>query len=338
MTKIIATVGPAIASKEEISKMIKRGVNDFWVNYGLKKDSSKYINMLYTMKMGIHPLLKIYLELPASRCRHIKEVGEINEDCVYKIYDETVVNKKEKNYLIMSNLSPIMNDLEVGEKIFYEDGLCICSIKEIDTVRKEYIIVSCDKAYSDSEGKITEGSAVSFDGVDKKYEILRNKDREFIKYLKQNEIIPDFFALSFCKNRVDVENTKNEIEEILQQNIKVLTKIQNKSSVEYANEIIDCSEGVVIERGDLIYALKDYQLPETQNCILKKAKQCGKLSIVSSGFMSEYSKTSIINRAEQSDVYRLKEEKGDFLLLTRETGKAPHALATVDAIQKIWRR
>lgn len=336
MTNIIATVGPAIARESELNKLIKKNVMDYWVNYGLKKNSHQYVQLICKLRDEKKIPLRFYFELPSNRCRHIRQHGKIKEDQTYKLYDEHVKDMHEENYLVMGGLANIMSNLEVGEKIIYEDGLCIVSIKELDTFEKGYISVTCDKACGNFNGGITEGSAVSFDGADKEFELIREKDIYFLEQLYQENLIPDFFAISFCKNGNDVQEVRCKIEEILHRKIKVLTKIQSKCAVECIDEIIEFSDGVVVERGDLIYALQeDSYLPQIQRMILEKAKRKKKIAIVSSGFMSEYSKTSIMNRAEQSDVYRVCEEGGDFLLLTRETGKAPHAIATVDAIQKI---
>ena len=338
MTEIIATVGPAIANKNQLNKLIDKNVLDYWVNYGLKKNSLQYIRLICELKNEKQVPLKLYLELPSNRCRHVKQKGEIKEDYTYRLYDEDADNIQGDNYLVMSGLMNILDCLEIGEKIIYEDGLCIVSVKGLDTAKKKYISVICDKACDNSSGKITEGSAVSFDGTDKNFTIIREKDINFLKKLYHENLIPDFFSVSFCKNRNDVEQARHIIEKIFERKIRLLAKIQSNCAVEYVDEIIESTEGIVIERGDLLYTLKEGSyLPQVQHYILKKAKQRDKIAIVSSGFMSEYSRTAIMNRAEQSDVYRLYEEGGEYLLLTRETGKAPHAIATVDAIQKIMR-
>lgn len=333
MTEIIVTVGQMIASEKEISRLLEKKVINYWVNYGLKKNSFEYIRLLHKMREKSQKPLDIYLELPGSRCRHIKKMGEIKEDETYMLYDENAKRDGEKNYMVISGLQNIMDDLVIGEKIYYEDGLCICSIKEIDKSRKR-LCISCDIS-CDANSMISEGSAVSFDGFDKSYEVLRDEDRNFLRRIQKDNMFPDFFVVSFCKNKDDVKKARDEITAILDSDIKLLAKIQNRSSIENIDEIITCTEGVVIERGDLLYVLDDYQLPYIQDTIIKKAKQEKRLVIVASGFMSEFSRTSIINRSEQSDVYRLKEECGDFVLLTKETGKAPHAFATIDAVQKI---
>lgn len=335
MTRIIATVGQMIASEKEINKLLKKNVYDYWINYGLKKNSFEYLRLLNKIKKENMDSLSIYLELPSSRCRHVMKIGEIKEDKVYTLYDINAQKDIEENYMIMSGLSEIMDDLAVGEKIYYEDGICICCIKEIDKM-KGRLRISCDISCN-ANCIISEGSAVSFNGKDKNYEIFRKEDRNFLTKLKESKIIPDYFVVSFCKNGREIEKVRNEISETLNQDINLLAKIQNKMSVQNINDIIINTEGVVIERGDLIYALEDYQLPCVQKMIIDKARSEKRISIVASGFMSEFSKTSIMNRSEQSDVYRLKEECCDFLLLTKETGKAPHALATVDIIQKILR-
>lgn len=333
MTEIIATVGQMIASETEINKFLEKKVTNYWINYGLKRNSFVYISLLNKIKMKSQVPLAMYLELPGSRCRHVKQIGEILEDNIYMLYDENAKRNGEKNCMIMSGLCDIIDDLEIGEKIYYEDGLCICSIRQIDKEKKR-VLISCD--ISCDASMISEGTAVSFNGVDKSYEVIRQKDKDFLEKLRKERIVPDFFVVSFCRDRNDVKTAKNKIAAIFNQDIRLLVKIQSRLSVENIDEIIDCAEGIVVERGDLIYTLnKDYYLPCVQRMIIEKAKEAKKISIVASGFMSEFSRTSIMNRSEQSDVYRLKEEGADYLLLTKETGKAPHAFATINAIQNI---
>ena len=108
--------------------------------------------------------------------------GNFLEDGTYFIYDENDnIDDNDEHYMTMSGLNKIINEFKIGEKIYYEDGLYIFSVKNID-VEKKRLNVSCDLCCKE-RCIITEGSAVSFDGDEKKFEIIRDVDRSFLKKL-----------------------------------------------------------------------------------------------------------------------------------------------------------
>lgn len=332
-TNVIATLGPMIASEEEIFTLINKGVTDFWIDYGLK-NADIYIRLLKNIMNKQQ--INLYLDFPSSRCCHLQSKGEIVVDHEYDLYDESDVINKDENYLTMRGLRAVLPNLEIGEKIYYNDKLYIFGIREIDE-KNNRLVVSCEKMNDSTSVDSNTSNWISFDGMDKKYDILRNIDREILLRLKKKNILPDYIALSFCKDQNDVVSTRREIQGIFGKDIKILVKLQNRSSVNHIDEIITCSEGIVIDREDLVYAIEAYRLPEIQQIIIKKAKEKKKKSILCGSYMSEFSKTLNVNTAEQSDVYRVKEEGGDFILLTKETSYASHAIATVEEIYRIIR-
>lgn len=334
MPRIIATVGPMIAQEKELNKLIARGVNDYWVDNGLKQ-SFRYMRLLNKYKSTKPNSITVYLDLPSSRCRHVKLSGEIIDDRAYTIFDEKSSISKEDDYLVMSGLQDIITHLHVGEKIYYEDGLCVFSIREIN-VEKSMIIAVCDKMFEkEKQSTIRVNSSISFDGEDKPYSVLRKSDLEFLTKCRDNNIKPDYIALSFCKNENDIIQAISQIRLIFE-DVLFLVKIQTREAIHRIDSIIDNSDGIVIERGDLIYLLQDFSLPFIQKLIIDKAHNSKKKSVVANGFMSEYARASLLSRAEQSDVYRLLEEGADYILLTKETGMLDHPIATIDAINMIF--
>lgn len=61
----------------------------------------------------------------------------------------------------------------------------------------------------------------------------------------------DFIAMSFVRNKSNVEELRTLLSSRDASHIKIISKIENQEGIENLDEIIEASDGLMVARGDL---------------------------------------------------------------------------------------
>ncbi|MFX8063391.1 pyruvate kinase, partial [Acinetobacter baumannii] len=91
-----------------------------------------------------------------------------------------------------------------------------------------------------------------------------DKDRELIGVAARIGV--DFIAVSFCRNRADMEEAR-AIAQAAGSDAALVAKIERAEAIENLAEIIDASDVVMVARGDLGVEIGDAELPGLQKKI-----------------------------------------------------------------------
>ena len=97
-------------------------------------------------------------------------------------------------------------------------------------------------------GKLGSKRHVNLPGIRINLPSVTEKDKKDIAFGLKQDV--DFIALSFVRNASDIEDLKK----ILKSNskkIKIIAKIEDQEGLSNINEIAECSDGVMVARGDL---------------------------------------------------------------------------------------
>lgn len=78
---------------------------------------------------------------------------------------------------------------------------------------------------------------------------ITQKDREDIRFAVEESM--DFIAMSFVRNKENVQELREYLRELGGENIKIISKIENQEGIENLSEIIEASDGIMVARGDL---------------------------------------------------------------------------------------
>ena len=120
-TRIVATVGPASDSKENMKKIVEAGVNVFRLNFshGTHESHQKIIDIAKEVREEIKRPLGILADLQGPRIRVGNvEPFEIEKGEIIFVSDKKTTEEKE----LIIDSDGVASALQVGERIMVEAG------------------------------------------------------------------------------------------------------------------------------------------------------------------------------------------------------------------------
>ena len=129
------------------------------------------------------------------------------------------------------------------------------------------------------------------------------------------------FALSFANQGSDVDLIRS----IVGDDSFLISKIECKNGIENLDDILEKSDALLIDRGDLSREMPLERIPELQKMIIKRAKASGRKVYVATNLLESMINDPLPTRAEVNDIYNTLLDGADGLVLAAETaiGKFP---------------
>lgn len=326
-TKIVATVGPASSSYENLLALVKAGVDVFRMNFshGTHEDHQQVINHVIHIneKYGLHIGLLGDLQGPKLRIGEMENNGlEINEGDILTFVNEPCVGNMERIYMSYKEFA---QDVNVGEEVLVDDGKLVLQVVEtnkIDTVKLKVLF----------GGVLSSRKGVNLPKTNISLPALTEKDHKDLKYMLTQPI--NWIALSFVRHQKDVKELKAIIDEH-NHPAKIISKIEKPEAVKNIDKIIKHSNGIMVARGDLGIEVPIERIPVIQKEIIKKCIHRSRPVIVATQMMD----SMIINpgptRAEVTDVANAVLDGADAVMLSGETSVGKHPVKVVQEMNKI---
>jgi pyruvate kinase len=325
-TKIVATLGPASASKEKIARLIQVGVNVFRLNFshGTAEDHKASAKIVRQLSDELAMPIGILCDLQGPKVRIGKfENGKItlkngdlfvlDADC--KIGDQRRVGLDYKQ---------LPNEVHEGSILMVDDGRLILEVNRVHG-SQIYCVVVAGGSLSNNKGINLQGGGLAAPA-------LTEKDIDDIKVASEMEA--DYIAVSFPKNAQDILLTKSHISRV-GGTASVIAKIERAEAVEHLEEIIDASDAIMVARGDLGVEVGDAAIPGLQKRMIKLARQKNKLVITATQMLESMIENPIPTRAEVSDVANAVLDGTDAVMLSAETAAGHYPIESVQAMHRV---
>ncbi len=312
-TKILATVGPASDTLEQLEKMILAGVNVFRMNFS--HSSHEYHTAVLTLirqamkNTGL--IVGVLQDISGPKIR----VGKLeshfflkNGDILEFVYNDIIGKKSSEGHYVASiNQKEILTKMKIGEQIYLCDG----------NIRAE--VIGVDGAVTTvikNSGKLSSNKGINFPNTHIGIDILTQKDRKDMLWGVENDV--DFMAISFVQNASDMQNARAIVDEHggTQQ---LFAKIEKFDAVENIDEIIEACDGIMVARGDLGIEVPYYEVPAIQKMIIKKANEASKPVITATQMLLSMTESETATRAEISDIANAVLDGTDAVMLSEES-------------------
>ena len=317
-TKIIATVGPSVNSKDGIKKLVEAGADVLRLNFshGTEEDHSNVVKWIRELEKSV----AIMQDIRGPKIR----TGEAKESTQFKQSHEIKITNKETisdDNVIYINYKDLFKDLNAGERIFIDDGqIVIRIIKKTKSSMLGQIEIG---------GELRSNQGVAFPDSKLSVSAITEKDIADLKF--GNKLDVDIVAVSFVRDENDIK----KVREIVDKNIKIIAKIELKNAVKNLDSIIDEADGVMVARGDLGVQLDLEKVPFIQKQILNEANAKGKITVTATEMLQSMKESHRPTRAEVTDITNAILEGTDCVMLSAETAIGNHPEVVVSAMSDI---
>ena len=328
-TKIVATLGPASANLDMIAGLVEAGVNVFRLN----------------MSHGDHDFHRtVFQHIQTIRDQHDEPVAVLADLCGPKIrsgrfkdgaiqleagQSVTVTTRDVvgDSGLIPSQYPALGDDVQKGDRILLDDGNIELRVEKVAGTE-----ISCTVVHG---GQLKDHKGINLPGVNVSAPSLTDKDKTDAMFAL--ELGVDFLALSFVRRAADIEelrqlvNSKNS-------KASIIAKIEKPEALTEASEILDCTDAIMVARGDLGVELNPEEVPVAQSQLIELARRKFKPVIVATQMLESMINHARPTRAEVTDIAHAVTQGTDAVMLSAETAAGVYPIESVKIMDRIARQ
>lgn len=141
------------------------------------------------------------------------------------------------------------------------------------------------------------------------------------------------FALSFCESASAIR----EFRSITGPEAKIVAKIESREGVLHLEEILDATDRILIDRGDLSREVRIEGIPMLQKEIIRRANERQVPVYVATNFLESMVTHRVPTRAEVNDVMNTLLDGADGLVLSAETAIGTYPVEAAQMIRTLVR-
>lgn len=327
-TKIIATLGPASASPEVITALVKAGIDLFRINFShaTRQEYRQWTQWVRQISHKVERTVGILGDLQGPKIRIGKfKTGSVKlQDGSQFILDAALNEEAGTPQRVGLAYKALPQQVKKNDILLLSDGRLELVVKEVHGSK----IICTVK----SGGELASNQGINRKGGGLSAGSLTSSDINHIRLAAELEL--DYLALSFPRNGEDVEKARQCMNEAGCQSA-LIAKIERAEALDDLDAIILASDGVMVARGDLGVEIGDAELPAVQKRIIAEAGNLNRLVITATQMMESMIENTIPTRAEVFDVANAVLEGTDAVMLSAETASGKHPVKVVEAVHRI---
>jgi pyruvate kinase len=330
-TKIVATIGPATSTSEQLTTLIRAGVDVVRLNlsHGEIAEHLERVEQVREISAAIGRPVGILADLPGPKIRsgsfpagsHMFESGS------------TVMLTSEAGPSTSSRVTvdypSLCEDTFVGDRIILGDGAITLRVTQ---VQAEGMPDRHVEAVVESGG-VTQGRP----GVHLRGDRLRLDSptpEDLVMAEQMAAVGVDFIAVSFVRTRDDI----HRVAAIVERRAHLVAKIETASALDDIEAIIEASDAVMVARGDLGIDCPLEDVPHLQKRIIRRCVEAGVPVITATQMLESMITAPSPTRAEVSDVANAVFDGTDAVMLSGETAIGHDPAAVVRTMSQIAER
>ena len=320
-TKIVATLGPASATLENIVALAELGVDVFRINFahGTHQQHAKLIGFVREAGHSCNRPIAVLADLAGPKIR----IGMLPEP-VDLVEQSSIVLAPEDSQTpgeIPTAYHELAQDVKPGDRILLDDGLMELTVAAL---RDDRVVCKVLRG-----GHLKSNKGMNLPGIKVSAPALTEKDLADLEFAIEQQV--DYVGLSFVQRPEDVLDLKRR----LPKGFLVIAKIEKDTALENIEEILAASDAVMVARGDLGVELPFEQVPIAQKRIIQLANLHGRPVITATQMLESMIEHPRPTRAEASDVANAVFDGTDAVMLSGETAAGKYPFLAVEAMVRI---
>jgi pyruvate kinase len=324
--KIVATLGPATSSREQICRLVEAGMDVARLNlsHGSHEDHREAYLAVREASDATGRGVGILVDLQGPKIR----LGTFAEGPVLLEPGEefivTTENVPGDATMVSTTHDGLPNDVHPGDLVLVDDGRIELRVTKVEGPRVHTTVVE--------GGRVSDNKGFNLPGVPVSVPALSDKDIEDLRWALRTGA--DMIALSFVRTAADV-TAVHDVMEHEGIRVPVLAKVEKPQAIDNLQEIVDAFDGIMVARGDLGVELPLEQVPLVQKRAIQLCRQAGKPVIVATQMLESMITATRPTRAEASDVANAVLDGADALMLSGETSVGHNPTLVVETMARI---
>ena len=324
--KIVATLGPAASSYDQIRPLLDAGVNVARMNlshgsYDVHEEVYRNLKRAAD-DAGLPVAVLVDLQGPKIRTATFADGPQLlSAGDSFTITVRDVPGSKD---IVGTTYKGLVGDVAPGDTLLIDDGrinLQVDSTTDTDVVCR--VVVG---------GVISNNKGINLPGVAVSVPALSEKDEDDLRWGLKLGV--DYIALSFVRSADDIIR----VHEIMDEEgirLPVVAKLEKPQAMENLEAIIDAFDAIMVARGDLGVELPPERVPIVQKEAIENARRMAKPVIVATQMLESMIENPIATRAETSDVANAVLDGADAVMLSGETSVGKYPVNAVKTMAKI---
>ncbi len=325
-TKIIATLGPASASQEIITRLFQAGADVFRLNFshGTHEDHAARFAAIRELEERFNRPVGILADVQGPKLR----VGRFGGGRVHLQTGQKFrldLNATPGNAQRVNLPHPeIIEAAAIGSSLLLDDGKLRLRVahKRGDALETEVVV----------GGPLSDRKGVNVPDVVLPIPALTAKDREDLEFAVSHGA--NYIGLSFVQRPEDVIEAKR----LIDGRAWVMVKLEKPQALDNLEEILALTDAVMVARGDLGVELPPEEVPLAQKRIVRLARLLGKPVVVATQMLESMISAPAPTRAEASDVATAVFDGADAVMLSGETAAGQYPYEAVNMMDRIVAR
>ena len=328
-TKIIATVGPASDTDAVLDALIAAGTDIIRLNFSHGTHESQAATFARVRaaatRAGRQVAILQDLGGPKIRTGLLEGGRPIRLDAGSELRIVTG-NAAGRPGVISTAFEGLARSVGPGDHLLLSDGAIELVVIESDGREIRTTVLD--------GGLLGEHKGINAPGVPLPTSAITLKDMEDLQFGLALGV--DLVALSFVQSGDDLRRARQIVADN-QSDVPLIAKIERPQALEYLDDILACSDMVMVARGDLGLEMPLERVPLAQKEITRRARARKIPVILATQVLESMTIESRPTRAEVSDAANAVEDGVDAIMLAGETASGAHPARVVQVLDTILR-
>jgi pyruvate kinase len=329
-TRIIATLGPASASREVIDEMIAAGVDVFRLNFshGTREGHASALEAVRHAAQRAGRIVAVLQDLSGPKIRTGTLRGGAPVPLESGAELRIVVGDAPGDAArVSTTYADLPKSVHAGDTMLLDDGRIELRVAGVIGDEIRTIVVD--------GGTLGERKGINVPGVELPTRGLTQKDIEDLRFGIHAGV--DLVALSFVQSAAVLRQAREEARLAGAPEIPLVAKLERPEAITRLEEILRESDAVMVARGDLGLELPLERVPRIQKEVVRRARALGVPVIVATQVLESMRTEPRPTRAEVSDASVAVDEGVDAIMLAGETAAGAYPVRAVQMLDLVIR-
>jgi pyruvate kinase len=324
--KIVATLGPASSSPEQIRALFDAGVDVFRLNFshGTHDEHRARFAAIRQVEHDTGRPIGILADMQGPKLRLGDFEGGKTQLAAGDRFRLDLATGPGDCHRAPLLHPEVFEAIQPGTELLLDDG------------KVRLRVTAHGRDYAETEclvgGALSNHKGVNVPNAVLPISAVTEKDRADLAFALEQGA--DWIALSFVQRPEDVAEGRK----LIGNAAGLLVKLEKPAAINRLEEIIDLADALMVARGDLGVEMPPEDVPTVQRQVIHACRLAGKPVVVATQMLESMVGAPTPTRAEASDVATAVYEGADAVMLSAETAVGQYAVEAVAMMDRIARR